>query len=193
MSVSGLEERISLYKDLVLRWNSRISLIGRKNPEAALTRLINHSLEGEKALPEGIELLVDVGSGAGLPGIPMALKRPGMQVKLVERSANKCVFLREVRRSLGLANVEIVEEGFEPSMLAVIERKALTALAVGNYVEIAKGVAPVLKEGDGLLLFVSMELAGEIAETGLFSLDSWRVLSGGDRTGVAWLTKVAII
>jgi 16S rRNA (guanine527-N7)-methyltransferase len=181
--------KLEVYRSLVLRWNRRIALVSRRTPEASLERLISHALEAEEVLPREFGFLIDVGSGAGIPGIPLALRRPSMQVMLVERSRNKCIFLREVKRILELENVEVVEAEFTPAMLEGRSETAVTALALGDYARLARTCSPVMREGDGMLLFVARNLAEEIASAEGFLLKGWRGLSGRDRTGAAWLAK----
>jgi len=192
-SDAGFEEALIRYKDLVLRWNKRIALVSRKTPRESLNRLIRHSLEGEAMLPKGIERVMDVGSGAGFPGVLIAMKRPETRVELVERSERKSIFLREVKRTLGLRNAEVIQESFVPSMMEGTNRTALTAMAVGEYGKLALSVAERMKEGQGLLLFVAEKVALRIAEEAGFSVKRWEKLSGRDRTGVAWLEKMAAI
>jgi 16S rRNA (guanine527-N7)-methyltransferase len=183
------ESRLERYRDLVLRWNRRVALVSRRTPEESLGRLIRHSVQGAGALPPGLKRLIDVGSGAGLPGIPIALLRPEIEVRLVERGANKCVFLREAVRTLDLDNAEVVEYSFETGMIAGERPVAVTALALGGYLELAGSVGAELQEGDGMLLFVRRRLAEEIAEELGGALISWERLSGRERTGVAWIKK----
>ena len=110
-----------------------------------------------------------------------------MAVRLVERSANKQLFLKEAVRTLGLKNVELVHESFGLEMVRGPRPLAVTAVGLGGYVELAASVRPRLKAGDGLLLFVGRDLAEGIArDVGGLRLD-WRRLRGSDRTGVAWI------
>ena len=183
----GRDERLEAYRRLVLRWNRRLALVSRRGPEKALDRLIDQALQALEALPAGVRTLIDVGSGSGLPGIPIAIARPGMTVRLVERSANKQLFLKEAVRTLGLEGIELVHESFEPKMVRGPRPLAVTAVGLGGYVELAASVRPRLKAGDGLLLFIGRDLAeGIVQDIEGLQLD-WRRLRGSDRTGVAWI------
>ncbi len=188
-SEADIEQRLAQYRELVLRWNRRVALISRKTPIESLNRLISHSLEGEAVLPAGTEKVIDVGSGAGFPGVLIAIKRPGTQVELVERSEKKSIFLSEVKRTLDLDNATVIHESFEPAMLDVTVRTAITAMAVGDYVKLAESVAVRMKEGDGILLFIAEEVAVRMSKKAGLRLGKWKKLSGSDQTGVAWLEK----
>ena len=99
-------EALEAYERLVGRWNARGNLVSR----ADLGRLRDrHVLDSLGLLPWWSGSLADVGSGAGLPGLPMAIARPEAPVTLIERSERKARFLRQVVIELSLGNVEIVE------------------------------------------------------------------------------------
>ena len=91
--------KISRYLDLIVLWNARTNLTAVREPEAILQRQIGESLFAVQFVPE-TGTLMDFGSGAGLPGIPIALLRPGLQVTLAESQGKKASFLREAARSI---------------------------------------------------------------------------------------------
>lgn len=96
-------EQLSAYLTLLLKWNARISLTAIRDAQEIMDR---HFLEsiwcGEQAtLPGGT--LLDYGSGAGFPGLPIAITRPDLNVTLAEAQGRKAAFLREVIRTTGVA------------------------------------------------------------------------------------------
>lgn len=93
---------ISRYVDLLVRWNAAVNLTSVRKPEQILERHVAESLCCAHALPPCGSML-DLGSGAGFPGLPVQLMRPEMQVTLAESHARKAAFLREAVRELGLA------------------------------------------------------------------------------------------
>lgn len=96
--------KFQLYLDLLLKWNSKLNLTAIRNRESILRRHFIECIQCAQALPAsgaGATLL-DFGSGAGLPGIPIAICRPEMQVTLAESQRKKAAFLREAVRSLNL-------------------------------------------------------------------------------------------
>src|SRR5580658_7180705 len=97
----ALANRFQDYLSLLLRWNARINLTAIRNEAGILSRHFVESIACARALPVGIQTLLDFGSGAGLPGIPIALCRPEMEVTLAESQGKKAAFLREAVRVLG--------------------------------------------------------------------------------------------
>lgn len=94
------------YLGLILRWNQRINLTSIRDEEGILRRHLVESIACAQSLPVEIGNLLDFGSGAGLPGIPIALCRPEIMVTLAESQNKKAAFLREALRVLGVsANV----------------------------------------------------------------------------------------
>lgn len=97
--------RLLRYIELIAKWNSTHNLTSVRNPESMITR---HMLDSLVILPHvsgpGI---VDVGSGAGFPGIPVALARPEWQVTLVESNQKKAAFLLQAVLELGLPNISV--------------------------------------------------------------------------------------
>ena len=99
---------LSEYLDLLLRWNARTNLTAIRSPEEIVRRHFGESLFAGAHLGEPLPMtLLDLGSGAGFPGLPIALLHPQIAVTLAESQNKKATFLREVVRSLGLENVEV--------------------------------------------------------------------------------------
>jgi 16S rRNA (guanine527-N7)-methyltransferase len=90
------------YLSLLLRWNARVNLTAIRDEEGILRRHFVESIACSRALPAGIRTLLDFGSGAGFPGIPIALCRPEIAVTLAESQGKKAAFLREAVRQLGI-------------------------------------------------------------------------------------------
>jgi 16S rRNA (guanine527-N7)-methyltransferase len=104
-------QRIASYVDLLLKWNARMNLTAIRDPEEIVTRHFGESLFAARQLfpdTQASGRVADIGSGAGFPGIPVALFRPCLSVTLIEAHGKKATFLREVVRSLELKNVTIM-------------------------------------------------------------------------------------
>ena len=99
------QAKLLAYLDLLVKWNRAYNLTAVRDPVEMVSR---HLFDSLAALPfvRG-KNLADLGSGAGLPGIPLAIARPGLAVTLIESNGKKARFLREAVRSLPLANVRI--------------------------------------------------------------------------------------
>jgi 16S rRNA (guanine527-N7)-methyltransferase len=98
--------RLSDYLDLLIKWNARTNLTAIRSPEEIVQRHFGESLFAARHLNDPGTLL-DLGSGAGFPGIPIALIRQDISVTLAESQNKKATFLREAVRTLGLSNAEV--------------------------------------------------------------------------------------
>jgi len=96
-------ERFCAYFELLNRWNARLSLTAIRAPDEILRWHFVECIFCAQSLPAGIATLLDYGSGAGFPGLPIALCRPEIRVTLGESQGKKAAFLREAVRSLGIS------------------------------------------------------------------------------------------
>jgi len=103
----AVRDRLIAYVELLARWNAAYNLTAVRDPGEMVAR---HLLDSLAIAPHvGGTTLADLGSGAGLPGIPLALVAPERQVTLVDSNGKKARFLREAVRALKLANVRVIE------------------------------------------------------------------------------------
>lgn len=127
---SGSErERLMNYYELVLKWNSRLHLTTLADPDSFFCRHIFESDFAETFILPSVGELWDLGTGLGIPGIPIAVLRPDLKVNLVESRRNKIIFLEEVISSLKLANAQVIEARIE-SLGEFSENSCLIARAV---------------------------------------------------------------
>lgn len=147
-------ERLEGYAAELERWNRAIRLVGPRD-------LAGIRLQIEDALLpfllEPLEFpLLDIGSGAGLPGIPLAVAFPGERVVCLEPQAKRVSFLRHVVRHLGLASVEVVGQRAEEATLRGSELRGgfrtVTARAVSDVGALLELCAPFLAEGGKVVL-----------------------------------------
>ncbi len=126
-----LAGRLLDYLALLDRWNKTYNLTAVRDPREMLTRHLLDSLSMWPHVGDGP--LADLGTGPGLPGIPLAMACPGLQVTLVESNGKKARFLREAVRSLGLANARVLESRAEavdePGAYGQITARAMDTLA----------------------------------------------------------------
>ncbi len=134
MGVTLAPERQQLLLDylaLLFRWNRAFNLTAVRDPDVAVSRQLLDSLS-ILPLVQG-ERVLDVGSGAGLPGLPLAMARPQWQVTLLDSNAKKVRFLRQVKLELGLENVEVAQaraETYHPgASFETITSRAFAPLA----------------------------------------------------------------
>lgn len=159
------------YLALLARWNATYNLTAIREPREMLTKHLLDSLAMQPHV-HGLASLADLGTGPGLPGLPLALATPGLAVALVESNGKKARFLRECVRQLGLApRVRVLESRAEavaePGAFAAITARALDRLsgilAVGGH---------LLAPGGRLLAMKGQHPAEEIAELPA----GWRVV-----------------
>lgn len=100
-------EKLLAYQALMIKWNRTYNLTAIRDPEEMLVQHLLDSLVVAPLLPHGSLTLADVGSGGGLPGIPLAIARPEIQVTLIETSSKKSAFQQQVKIELGLSNVSV--------------------------------------------------------------------------------------
>jgi len=121
------------YAELMLDWNRRINLTGARTMDQVEAQIADAD-PLIAASWTGINRVIDVGSGGGLPAIPLALARPAVQFTLLEANARKCAFLEYVAGSLRLGNVSVLagraeELGHQPSLRGQFDRAISRAAA----------------------------------------------------------------
>ncbi len=118
------------YLALLDRWNRTYNLTAIRDPREMVAKHLLDSLAMHPFAGDGA--LADLGTGAGLPGIPLAIAHPGLQVTLVESNGKKARFLREAVRTLKLPNARVAEARIEaldmPGMFDAITARALATL-----------------------------------------------------------------
>lgn len=135
-----LTERFARYRDLLLRWNERVNLTAIRDEDAILRRHFVESIACAQLLPPGIATLLDFGSGAGFPGLPIALCRPEIRVTLAESQSRKAAFLREAVRILGVSadvrasRAESLERRFDCVVLRAVDRMQDATAAASNLI-----------------------------------------------------------
>jgi len=169
-------EQVSAYLDLLLRWNARINLTAVRDPESIVTRHFGESffaarqleafsgrersLSGARVEREpAAEILsaardlraIDLGSGAGFPGLPLKIFAPGLALTLIESSQKKAVFLREAVRTLALTDVDVFAGRAEDFAAAA---DLVTLRAVERYEHALGAAARLVAPGGRLALLI---------------------------------------
>ena len=128
---AALATPLLAYLALLARWNATYNLTAIRDPRDMVAKHLLDSLAMQPFV-RGLRTLADLGTGPGLPGIPLAIATPGLQVTLVESNGKKARFLREAVRQLGLGNVQVAEsriEAFRPGThFDAITARALATL-----------------------------------------------------------------
>jgi 16S rRNA (guanine527-N7)-methyltransferase len=176
--------RFAVYLSLFVRWNERLNRSAIRDEEGILSRHIIESIVVNNALPPTIKTLLDFGSGAGLPGIPIALCHPEIAVTLAESQGKKAAFLQEAVRVLGIevqvhaGRAEALREPFDCVVMRAVDRmpKAVEA-----------AVSLVARTGWLALMTTTNELDGLKRAAGTeFSWPTVKQLPGGTHRIVAF-------
>jgi 16S rRNA (guanine527-N7)-methyltransferase len=156
--------------DLVDEWSERMNLTAiRERPQ----QITKHLLDSLSVAPflRG-QRVADVGSGAGFPGITLAVLRPDVHFALVESTGKKCRFLEHVRDTLALGNVEVVQaraESYQPDR----RFDTVVARAVGPLVDLVRNAGPLVAGGGRLLAMKGRYPEDELAK----KLSGWKVVA----------------
>jgi 16S rRNA (guanine527-N7)-methyltransferase len=139
------------YLSLLLRWNARINLTAIRDEDSILARHFVESIACAGALPLGIKTLLDFGSGAGFPGIPIALCRPDIAVTLAESAGKKAAFLQEAVRVLGISAK--VHSGRAESL--TVKFDCVVMRAVDKMPQAVQAAAQLIASGGWLVLMTT--------------------------------------
>lgn len=122
--------KLLAFRDLLLKWNKTYNLTALRDPQQAIS---HHLLDSLAILPHiGQGSLLDVGSGGGLPGIPLAIARPQLAVSMVDTVQKKATFLQQAAIELALKNVAVHHARVEEmqGLYAQISSRAFSELAL---------------------------------------------------------------
>lgn len=149
------------YLELLLRWNKTYNLTAIREPGDMLRKHLLDSLAMHRYFTH--DNLADLGTGPGLPGIPLAIIRPDAEIGLVESNGKKTRFLREVVRQLGLSNATVFESRAE-TLARSGHYQAITARAMDRLAGILAVGSHLLTPEGVLLAMKGPQIQDEIAE-----------------------------
>lgn len=162
-------ERLARFLSELDRWRARINLTGRLS-SADLVAHTAESLLGASLLPQGARV-VDIGTGGGFPGLPLAIARPDLEMTWLEPRGKRASFLRHLSRAIPVKNAQVVSAGLEnlaPNSFEFATARAVSAdvfrrpafLAAGGALILWTTLPPELVSG---LAASGLRLEGEIA------------------------------
>ena len=158
-------EQFLLYRAELLDWNTRINLTAITNPEEVLVKHFLDSLSLLSVYDRPSVRLLDIGSGAGFPGIPLKIMRPAWQVVLLEATGKKITFLQHVLETLQLQGIVAIQGRAEELAHNKAYRATfdvVTARAVAALPTLLEYAAPFCRVGGHIILPKKGDLAGEI-------------------------------
>jgi len=155
--------QIITYLELLLRWNAKINLTAIRNPEECVTRHFGESLYLARRLALDGRLL-DIGSGAGFPGLALRIVFPNLTTTLLEPVAKKRAFLKEAARACGIPLVDVRADRLEEYVRTTSRAgfDAVTSRAVGQFERLVPQATELLRPGGKLCLWVSRAQGAEL-------------------------------
>src|SRR3954465_11388362 len=171
---------LARYLDLLLDANQRMNLTRITDRAAAEVQHVGDALTLLPLLPAGPHRLADVGSGGGVPGIPLAIARPDAQVVLVESTKKKAAFLASAVKALGLSNVTVSDARAEDAGQSAQFRETFdvaTARAVATLDWLVEWCIPLVKPKTGKVLAMK---GARVAEELPAAAKAIKLLNGGE-------------
>ena len=151
------------------KWNRAYNLTGLKKDEDIVIKHFLDSLLYLKALPDSTARVVDVGSGAGFPGIPIKIVRPEIEMHLVEPTGKKANFLRHIIKLVHLSDIYVIEKRIEDTKaqqdMPVFADAAITR-ALFDVPEFIKKASHIVREGGTLILSKGPKAEEELQSLG---------------------------
>jgi 16S rRNA (guanine527-N7)-methyltransferase len=157
-------EKLAVYLELLSKWNSKLNLTAVRGTTEMIQRHLLECVQCAQALPE-VTTLLDFGSGAGLPGIPIAILRPEIRVTLGESQGKKASFLREAIRVL-----EVKAEVFDGRIETMAPERVfdgVTLRAVDRMAEACAAGLERVRIGGHLVLFATLATEKSLGLTGM--------------------------
>lgn len=162
---AGEKEKLIRYYELLVEWNARVNLTAITDPEGVAARHFADSIMGAALIARGASV-IDIGTGAGFPGIPLKIVRPDIELTLLDSLNKRLVFIAEVLKALGL-EAEIIHTRAEDGGRSAELRErfdAAVSRAVANTAKIAELTLPFVKPGGVSLLYKGPGAAAELEE-----------------------------
>lgn len=145
-------EKLKIYNDLLVKWQKAINLVSGKTLPEAQKRHFQDSTQLLQYIPEGAKVVADLGSGAGFPGMVLAICSPQLEMHLIESDDRKCQFLRVVSRETN-TTVSIRNDRVE-KVLQELKPDLITARAFASLTEILGYTEAVWSSNPHLVLLL---------------------------------------
>lgn len=159
-----ISEKFNLYIEILLKWNRSINLISRKTESDVVKCHVEDSL---KLLPhiKNTDIISDLGSGGGFPGIIIAIAKPEIYINLIESDKRKCAFLTNIVFNLKLKNVNIIEDRIEN--ISEMKSNIITSRALAS-VKNALDLLENIKQNATCLFIKGKKVFEEVKEAEIF-------------------------
>ena len=160
--------QFAVYNEMLIDWNTRMNLTALTAPaDVAVKHIIDSLTAYDAALFDGAATLIDVGTGAGLPGIPLAVYAPHIRVTLMDALQKRVRFLMEVTAAMGLTNTRCIHARAEEAARTAEHRAAYdiaVSRAVARMPVLLEYALPLVRMGGTFLALKGRAYAAEAAE-----------------------------
>lgn len=187
--------RLDLYLDLLLEANAQFNLTRITNPDEVEMRLLGDSLALIPLVPSGTRRALDIGSGGGVPGMPIAIARPDIAVTLMDATGKKVRFLAETATAIGAANVTAIQARAEELARDPGHRASydvVTARAVARLATLVELTLPFLRIGGRAVLPKGVAAEEELQEA-RFAIETLGGAAQSIHMSAAEGTRVVVI
>tara|TARA_B100001750_G_scaffold243143_1_gene257792 strand:- start:758 stop:1339 length:582 start_codon:yes stop_codon:yes gene_type:complete len=145
------DKKTILYRDLLLKWQKTINLVSPATLQNVWERHFEDSLQLLDFIPQNVKKICDIGSGAGFPGLLIAMQRPDIHVDLIEADTRKCAFLQTVSRETQCHNITVYNDRIE-NVMDAIEADCLTSRALASLRQIIHYAEPLWNKNPDLIM-----------------------------------------
>ena len=150
-----LIELFSEYREELLLWNKKVNLISRNDEKRIVERHFLESAGLVEIIPfPSNSVIIDLGSGAGFPGIPIKLVRPDLKIILVESKRKKVIFLKHIIEKLSLQGIDVVQSRIEEVENRIMPADFIVSRSVADLTTLVKWCWSYLKSPGGMLITV---------------------------------------
>jgi 16S rRNA (guanine527-N7)-methyltransferase len=178
---SGVADKIRAYISLLLRWNRTISLTTVTDPVEILKFHFGESVFAASVVNFEQSRLADVGSGAGFPGMPLAMIAADLNVTLIESNARKCAFLSEVVMELRLPNISVFRGRMEDFPSTFGSLNFIAARALGQHDELLAWAKEKLSSDGKVILWLGEADCREVSLNSAWLWEPRKLIPGSER------------
>ena len=161
------QDKLKHYEMLLKQWQKTINLVSPATLDHAWDRHFKDSIQLNQYIPENTKILCDIGSGAGFPGLVLAILNPEIEIHLIESDTRKCGFLRNVSRETNCKNVTIHNGRIEAKLDDISDFDCLTARALASLKDLI-GFTRQADQGFKMILPKGRDYHNEISEAQIY-------------------------
>ena len=149
------KDKLEHYLSLLLKWQKTINLVSPATLNNAWNRHFIDSIQLVKYIPNDVKTICDIGSGAGFPGLVMAIERPDIEFHFIESDVRKCTFLRTVSRETLCENVTIHNDRIEKTIDDLdVNIDMISARALASMRQLISYVEPLWSQNKSLSMLL---------------------------------------